>query len=99
MVDQAPESTRYLRRMLGFERALSGIDLSTLEITTVIAHGDKRMAESTVTRPYSHIEKVQHEWDQGFYSIFRDLPGYDGLGRISMGRTYTVTWDGVRAPI
>lgn len=98
MVDQAPESTRYLRRMLGFERDLADLDLSVMEISTVVV-GDKRMAESAIRRPYSHIEDVQHRWDQGFYSVFRDLPGYDGLGRISMGRTYTVTWDGIRAPI
>lgn len=96
MSDEAPESTKYLRKALGWHRELADIDLDRIEITTKV--DSKRRAVSTLTRPVVHFTE-QHMVDKAFADAFGELPGFADSYAITMGRTFEVEWDGVRAPI
>jgi hypothetical protein len=98
MADQAPESSKYVLRMIGLSRDLAGLDLSQIEVTTAV-RGPSMRAETTITRPGSKTLDQSYERDRAFLDVFKKLSGFSGSYTITMGRTYTVEWDGVRAPI
>jgi hypothetical protein len=98
MVDQAPESSKHVLRMIGLSRDLADLDLSQIEITTAV-RGLSMRAETTITRSQAGTIKQSYERDRAFREVFRELPGYSDSYAITMGRTYTIEWDGIRAPI
>lgn len=93
--DQAPESTRYFQRHL-LRTELPERYVRAMAMTTRITSDYK--AETTVDRPW--MAEVNHAlWDEQMAKMFNRLPGYAGNYAITMGRRFTVEWDGIRAPI
>lgn len=96
MTDQAPESTRYVMRQLQrTEIPDRYLDLMPVE-TAVTA---RRTAETTIGRPWSADLMNRDVYDAIMRDLFRDLPGCSGTYGVTMCRTFTVEWDGIRAPI
>ena len=95
MVDQAPESSRFARghliRKVNDEFAMR---IERAEVATRVT-ADHR-AHTEVSLRHAPV----WDWDKEAVAALRELPGADpGVPIGSPGRTYTVYWDGVRAPI
>ena len=97
MTDQAPRSSAYIRRRLHFTCDIPEQLLSRLTIVTAITR--KELAETTIQRPIGRGPDEQEYWDQQIQESLRGLEGFAGSIIITMGRTFTVEWDGVRAPV
>jgi len=100
MADQAPISSRHVYHHL-LRHGLDGRTADRLEIVTRAVgpeDGDRR-AETRMRRPKCQTEGQQSDFDREMLGVLRKLPGADSAIRITMGQTFTVTWDGIRAPI
>lgn len=96
MSDNAPESTRRVLRYI-VHSYLPREVTERAEATTEITR-DLR-ARTTMTRPRSSDHALQREYDTEMYRFLRTLPGADPGSVATDGRTFTVEWDGIRAPI
>jgi hypothetical protein len=96
-IDSAPRSTRFVfRRVLGLAD-LTEYEADRIKASTHIDHADR--AVTAVARPVVQNADRQTEIDKAIMAALRKLPGADPGVSIDMGRQYTVTWDGVRAPV
>lgn len=95
MTDQAPVSSQHVRHAL-HKANLPGEICDQLEIVTQVTHF--RRAETTVQRPKVAYSQ-QAEFDAEFQRVLRSLPEADSSIIMTMGRTFTVEWAGVCAPI
>jgi hypothetical protein len=97
MADTAPRSTRYAwRRVLGLA-VLTEPEADKIGAETTVDHRDR--AVTRVVRPVVQNADRQTEIDNAIMAMLRKLPGAEAGVSITMGREYTVTWDGVRAPV
>lgn len=97
MEDAAPRSTRFAwRRIVGLA-VLTEPEADRVDARTRINHAER--AVTTVARPVVQNADRQTEIDNTILAALRKLPGADPSVSIDMGREYTVTWDGVRAPV
>lgn len=92
--DQAPVSSRFVWQQL----VRRGLDLDVAERLTVITETDAHYnAVTTVGRPVRRTVQQQNDSDQIIMTTLQKLHGAKSVVT-TMGRTYTVTWDGIRRP-
>ena len=96
--DQAPVSSRHVYHTL-IKHGLPGPVADRMEIVTEVPLRPGRPAVTTVQRPMITPESRQYECDRDIMGVLRSLPGADPAVRLTMGKTFTVEWDGIRAPI
>lgn len=95
MTDQAPISSQHVRHTL-IRAKLPGEICDRLEISTKVT--PNRRAETTVQRPRV-VHAQQAEFDAEFQRVLRSLPDAESSIIMTMGRTFTVEWAGICAPI
>lgn len=96
MIDAAPISSGHVRAHLVRNTSMNERVVFPLAIVTTVDRDDK--AESVVQRPQSQWIDLQQQWDTEIQEALRKLPGQTGNLIMTMGRTFTVTWDGIRLP-
>lgn len=97
MADQAPKSTRRVMRELQ-RTIIPDRWLQLMPIETRVA--SDRKAETTIGRPWrSEPFPVAADLDRAVSDALHRLPGEPRTHHITMGRMFTVEWDGIRAPI
>lgn len=97
MTDQAPVSSRHVRIKLHSLANVPEQMLETIDITTEITKNDR--ARTTVQRPKTSRSDLQYRWDYEMKQALLHLEGAVGLLQITMGRTFTIEWDGICRPI
>lgn len=96
-LDQAPVSSSHVRVHLLRNTTLHEMAILPLSIVTTVTRDDK--AETVVQRPHTEWLDIQRQWDQEIMDALRRLSGQSGSLIMSMGRTFTVTWDGICRPV
>lgn len=98
--DEAPISSRHVYHHM-IRHGLHGVAADRLDpVTRVIGDHPHQQAETTIRRPRVATEREQHECDDQVRGILRKLPGAEpGIGLGGVSQTFTVYWDGIRAPV
>jgi hypothetical protein len=97
MSDEAPVSSRHVRIKLHNLANVPERELDRIEIVSRIIKNDR--AETTVQRPLTSRRDHQEMWDKEIMRALRYLEGADGNLHMTMGRTFTIEWDGICRPI
>jgi hypothetical protein len=97
VTEQAPVSSRHVRIKLHNLVNIPEAIIDRLEIVTHITRNDR--AETIVQRPGTVRLDEQQQWDKEMLAALRYLEGQSGGIAMSMGRTFTVEWDGICRPI
>jgi len=102
MADEAPLSSKYVRRMLT-RHVTSDAAIDRMEVTTTVrqaSDGIRFRAVTTVTQPRMRNE---YEWNALYLEVeeaFKRLPGYIGRHSFAgVSQTYEVEWDGICRPV
>lgn len=100
MNDEAPISTRYVERVLCRIDLISDAELVKMSVVSRILDWKYGCpVETTVSRPVLRDANEQSVLDQQIMTALRKLPGAKPGVPITMGREFTVTWDGIRRPV
>jgi hypothetical protein len=97
MADAAPVSSRHVRIKLHNLAGIPERELDRIEITSRITKNDR--AETTIERPKTTHFAEQKRWDNEMLRALRHLEGAESGVVMTMGRTFTVEWDGICRPI
>jgi hypothetical protein len=99
VTDEAPRSTRRVERALSRVDLLTDDELVKMTVTTRVQNWThEALAETTVSRPVLRDANEQSALDHQIMAALRKLPGANPGIPMTMGREFTVTWDGIRRP-
>lgn len=98
--DQAPVSSRYVYHHM-IRHGLHGVAADRLEPSSrVVGHAPDQRVQTTIRRPRVASEREQEGCDREVRGILGKLPGADrSIPLAGVSQTFTVEWDGIRAPI
>lgn len=96
MTDEAPRSSMHVMRRLS-SVAIPDRVLAQIEIVTMADRDDR--AVTRVSRPVAQGPADQELWDQEIQRALRSLKGAGNSMTITMGRWFTIEWDGICRPV
>lgn len=97
MSDEAPVSSRHVRALLHNLANVPERELERMEITTEITKHDR--ARTTVERPRTTNPTEHVQWDGEIQQALHRLEGAGDTIQLTMGRMFTIEWDGICRPI
>lgn len=97
MTDQAPVSSRHVRLKLQNLADIPERVIERMEIATEITKNDR--ARTTVERPRTTNPTEHAQWDKEIQQALHYLEGAENTIQLTMGRTFTIEWDGICRPI